>query len=683
MKFVLRPQRRRDGRAESRIALFPFLAVLICTMGALVPLLMAITRAAKRQAEAAALAKVADQTTDVQTGREDAQWRIEHLKQSRRKTEDQLADARLHLGHLEEHERRLREQLEQRKKTLHDLDRLERTDLRRSSEIKAELQLLRGQIEAAARRLAEARNAAAAKKPSYAIVPYEGPNQTHRRPIYVECRADAVVLQPEGIELTDSDFDGPLGPGNPLAAALRAAREYMLAQKDFDLETGEPYPMLLVRPEGINAYYAARAALTSWGSDFGYELIGDDWKLAFQPPDPRLARLVRQVVASARTSQARLAEAAPSHRGARTKVVYRAKPSGGGFVREEVTSNSAAGGYRPVRPAGPVAAQRSEGRGAWDEGSGPGNGGWHNPEHSEGRASPGSHALRSSGRATQNSSSYSDFEGGGYGDSPGSPTRGVAADANPLRGTNAATSPGTEGGHDPEHSEGRASPGSHALRSSGQDTRNSSSNSDVVPYAAAGTASSRPRNSYANGCENGLLPEGYVVGRPPREQDPSGLSPDGVTGRPLLPGQWEPTPPPPQSPDKDRKDDKPDERRGGCSTAKSLTAKRGKDWALRDAAGGSVGIRRPIRLECHADRLVVLSDRGPADNKVVPLGPRLGSSIDTLISAVWEQMEAWGIAGRSMYWRPVLKVSVAPDGEQRFDELSALLEGSGMIVERK
>ncbi len=153
------------------------------------------------------------------------------------------------------------------------------------------------------------------------MVPYEGPNQTHRRPIYLECRADAVVLQPEGIELTEADFEGPLGPGNPLAAALRAAREYMLAQRDFDPQAGEPYPMLLVRPEGISAYYAARAAMKSWGGDFGYELVGDDWKLAYPPPDPRLADVVRQAIASARVSQARLIAAAPRQYDTRSKSI--------------------------------------------------------------------------------------------------------------------------------------------------------------------------------------------------------------------------------------------------------------------------------------------------------------------------------------------------------------------------
>ena len=45
------------------------------------------------------------------------------------------------------------------------------------------------------------------------VIPVEGPNGTLRIPICVECRADTVVIQPEGIVLTEADFDGPMGPG--------------------------------------------------------------------------------------------------------------------------------------------------------------------------------------------------------------------------------------------------------------------------------------------------------------------------------------------------------------------------------------------------------------------------------------------------------------------------------------
>ena len=101
MKFTQRPQRRRSSQTGPGISLFPFLAVLICTMGALVPLLLAITRTARLQAEVAVAAKLAEQAAqrgaEVRIKREDVQWRIGQLKRSRQQTAAQLADARLEL----------------------------------------------------------------------------------------------------------------------------------------------------------------------------------------------------------------------------------------------------------------------------------------------------------------------------------------------------------------------------------------------------------------------------------------------------------------------------------------------------------------------------------------------------------------------------------------------------------
>ena len=53
-----RTQRRSPKQDGPGISLFPFLAVLICTMGVLVPLLLAITRTARMQAGAAALGEI-------------------------------------------------------------------------------------------------------------------------------------------------------------------------------------------------------------------------------------------------------------------------------------------------------------------------------------------------------------------------------------------------------------------------------------------------------------------------------------------------------------------------------------------------------------------------------------------------------------------------------------------------
>ena len=114
-----------------------------------------------------------------------------------------------------------------------------------------------------------------------------------------------------------------------------------------------------------------------------------------------------------------------------------------------------------------------------------------------------------------------------------------------------------------------------------------------------------------------------------------------------------------------------------------MANRRGEDWALRDGGHGAIGLTRPIRVECYADHLVIISDRGPARNKVVTFGPHTGKSIDALVSAVWEQIEGWGMAGRGMYWRPLLQVSVAPGGQRRFDDLESLLAGSGLTVQKK
>jgi hypothetical protein len=751
MKLSLQLQRRRPPRPGPSITLFPFLAVLICTMGALVPLLLAISRTARLQAAAAAEAKAAQQAaqfaTEAQTQREDVKWRIEQLKQSRRQTEAQLADARLELGHFEEHSRRLRGQIARYQDTVANVDRLEQADGQQTAQAEAELRQVRGQVEAAERQLDEARRAAAGRTRSYAVVPYEGPNQTRRRPIYIECLAEAVVLQPEGVRLSESDFDGPLGPGNPLAAALRAAREHMLAGRDFDPQAGEPYPMLLVRPEGIAAYYAARAAMKSWGGDFGYELIGDDWKLAYQPPDPRLAAVFRQVIATGRQSEARLAAAAPrqyGRRGAREQVAsgeYSQRPGaavpggaasgegsvergdGGGpgtSVPSSVGRNT--GGQGPAAAGGEIAGSPLRSAEGW------GGGAVGNPYRSSaqraGGSSMGSLAGSPSLAGDPSTSSVGNPEAAitgatGSGDQPvGNPGRGDGTRSAPAvpggpygspAGSSVTAAQGGGSGLSPTGpclgeagggQFGAACPHPSPLpKGEGTYDKNPLSKGEgtydknPLPKGEGryGSGALRAPTEGWSGEKTSEGPEGYVAGQPPREREPDplrrGESADEpperiVRGRGLRPGEWEPPPDlPPDRPEKKDKDD-PADRKGGRH-GKSSVDRRGEDWALRDTARGSVGITRPIRVECYANRLVVISDRGPANNRVVPLGKSTESSIDTFISATWGQMESWGMAGRGMYWRPVLQVSVAPDAQQRFAELARLLEGSGLAVERK
>lgn len=357
--------RRQTGVTMS---LFPFLVVLMCTMGSLILLLVIVARQARLQGAERASEHNAEVRKDLEDAREWAQLEIEEYQHSREKTESQLADARLALGHVEDHARLLRQKLARLEASWRELEALQGEGAGRREELESQIERVRGEIARTELDVAQARRAANQRR-SYAVVPYEGPHGTHRRPIYLECRADAVVLQPEGVAFAAEDFAGPLGSGNSLDVALRAVREYLLRHKAFDREeSGEPYPLLLVRPEGIEAYYAARAAMQSWASDFGYELIGDDWQLEFPAPDPQLAEEVAQAVATARLRQQRLLAASPSLSSRRSPAGFVVSSHRGGLVPRGGSGDDDASAYKPQRPFGRFGSQydasddRDEGR---------------------------------------------------------------------------------------------------------------------------------------------------------------------------------------------------------------------------------------------------------------------------------------------------------------------------------
>lgn len=554
--------RKKD---ETSVALFPFLAVLVCAMGALILLLVVLARQAEVQVASAERQKQQDEIAEFSDAREMAQWRLAQVRQSRGAAEQQLADARLRLGHSENQLR----QLEARLSALEGQWKALARPRSSGQPLQEERQRLEAEIAKTQRQIADAQSAAASRGKSYSIIPYRGSQGTAKRPVYLECRRDAIVLQPEGIEFSPDDFRGPLGPENALARALRTAREHLAASG------GEVYPLLVVRPDGIVGYYAAREALKSWGPEFGYELIGSDWPLRFPPADPQLATAVNQAVAAARRERRQLAvvaaslrmegrespggpsgDGSPRSEPARgPKVVYRAAP-GGGLIREEVAGGSTRRGY----------------------------------------------------------------------------TRQDDDDSDRLQWTAGEKSGGAPGG-------------------GGTGTANPSASR---PTTVAGAATKRPED---------LLP-----GRPQDEPSPPAPSGEGVA---LRPGEWIPTDPRAKPPEP-----KPEKSR------KSLAETRGKNWGLPDATANAGPITRPIRVDCWPDRLIVYADDGRIE-QIVQFAARPEDSMDQLISAVWEHIKRWGIAGQRMYWKPILTVYVASGADHRFEELQTLLENSGLEVRRK
>ena len=175
-------------------------------------------------------------------------------------------------------------------------------------------------------------------KPGLAVIPHKGQYNTNRYPIYVVCTSHGVLLQPEGIYLTASDFACNLSLGSPLEAAMRAKREYLLKQNAFDpVQDGEPYPLILVRPDGIEYYYAARMAISAFGDDFGYKLIGEKQadELVYPPEDSEMTAAIQEAVDRARINMREMAKMAPAMEGsANGPVAYRVNGAG---AREAVS----------------------------------------------------------------------------------------------------------------------------------------------------------------------------------------------------------------------------------------------------------------------------------------------------------------------------------------------------------
>lgn len=576
---------KRRGRhsghpSENPISLFPFLAVLICTMGVLILLLVILVRQARMKALAEARSHASAVTEDIPSEEElrrfaeDIEWQMEQLRSSREKTQQQLAEARLLLGHLEDSLRRLRQEAEIWRNKLAELaasrtgDKARHEASRRAQE--AELATLR-------RRIAELKEQLAAAetqppKRSYAIIPYQGPHGTNRRPIYLECRADGVYLQPEGIRFTPADFAASLGPGNPLDAALRAVREELLSRGQFDpLKDGEPYPLLIVRPGGIEAYYAARAAMTSWGTEFGYELIEEDWKLNYPPPDPTLAKVVQEAVALARRRQEFLAQSAPARFG--RPRLYRPAPYVGGAVEESAESLQGGVADDPM-----LARWQAKLR------SGP---------------------AESGGEKTPQAGSA------------GNPSAVVQAGSVAV----------------PEGAEVAVSDGALGMER-------------MSPAPQVSQAEKRPAASSGLNGRSGIP-----------------LSPSGQPASPSNPGQA---------------------NAGGEASIslRPLAERYGKDWGLVNHDRDAIPVTRPIRIECFPDRLVLVPDDRRAGARVFLLEDGPERAVEGLVAAIKDCISGWGIAGRGMYWRPVLRVYVSPGGERTFQMLSTLLTESGVVVER-
>lgn len=730
--------RRRGGLSPN---LFPFLAVLICTLGTLILMLAMVAQnagevmaAAKPDLEQSAVSladpvetqRLAEAAAQLEQGIREARWHREQSVKARESQTADLEERRDRLAHLEDHSRRLREELEslttEVEKSLEengDVLQVQQTLDQVLTDIERE--------KAAITKLAEDLQT---QTPRIVIVPHQGPNGTDRRPVYIECRSDGIYLQPGDRHIPSEHLEPIPGMPNPLDAALRAIRYH--AMKEYG-DAIAPYPLLIIRPDGIAAYAVARAAMHQWDDQFGYELLPADVELAFPPPD---AALDNKVAATLRQAMDR-----------RAVMVAQLRGSGGGSSGRQGNGYTRDGaGHADGRPD--FASGNSRGtyaQGASDSGYGDGVG-----MAPQGNAGVGPNAafasnsslpalsaasmsrgdqqgvvgqFRSSSDAGQPRGTAAGAQGqgkisanGNYpaGTSPGhslapsanaqalngqqtgsgqqaglgsSETIGGPAGQANLAGTSGAA-PGQfgsqsgdgnagggrlSGGQLGEAPEG-TSPTDGSFASGGSTGSNVGNDSAAMVSGSDRFPADQTSDGAATGTDSGTAGTGGSMAAGSLASGASGAA--GGTGGSQASGSATPPTDGAQSPSVSAS--------FGNANEPPPVTRVGRDWALppQSVSGPKTEMLRTIRVECHPDRFVLLPEGGRGEAKAYSFADGdIQRASMKLATDVRERVRNWGTSIPGSRWQPVLDVIVAAGAQPRFEQMRQLYDGSGLVIE--
>ena len=614
---------------------FPFLAVLLCVIGALV-LLLVINVTNSR---ASARNQVQSELTEaIEEAKERSDYLVsisEELQARRQQVGKQIELRRSELARAEDHIERLEKDLLEAQARLEKLE-----DMQESSELKANdparIQELKDQIEAQKLRLAEAIAERKDQTPAFSIIPYEGANRTTRRPVYLECTAQGVVIQPEGVLVSIEDLGPPHGPGNPLDAALRVLRNAYQSRDAIYGITIPPYPLLLVRPEGIASYALARSAMSGWDDQFGYELIDAQMELAFPDGIPELKTDLVRALGVAKDRQRALVAALPakySRNPFATKTEETWDSIDADLARGANRSESIARGSQVGKDSGIEQDRR------WEMIE-------QLPASSLGRSDSNgfSSGLMPAGKELGSG-------GSGVGSTVEAETSTAQGDGSrgDRSGSEGTGSEGTQGGG--SQVEGSMSPTSGGARSSSNRFSASSSGS------SGGSASLEQS------------PEDEQMQRAMQEQAIKQQAGESLPGSRA------------SSASSASAGESKKKTSGADSDLKPISLTAGKDWATSRMDNRSTPVSRPIRIIVLQDRWLMCSEGQDwkYDAEIsLEQGPQAASA--ELQESIRDRVESWGLSLPGGYWVPSLSVQAAADAEQSLLRMQRLLEGSGVII---
>lgn len=708
---------RKNGHGDQAASLFPFLAVLLCTVGALVLILIMIVG----RSQAGVKEAITEREERIAEVRAQVELMRDGFKDDRSAIQLEIEKKRLSLQSLELQTTDLQKELSELGETA-ELIAKKLTVENESNATDIVATELQKQLQEAAEKLKANLEKPAEGKPVFAIIPYEGNNGTHRRPIYLDCRADGILIQPEGVLIGLKDLRPPYGPGNPLDAALRTIRNYY-APSDGALNTSA-YPLLVVRSSGIRTYALARMAMAGWDDQFGYELIQDDMELTFPDGEPALAKQVEQTLVSSRSRQAALVMAMPGkYRQAMAELSDEnidfsesndpdlADDSGsalnsgltGSGVGGDLANGPASGygsgrggfAFAPDGSRNEIGIPQSTGErldgsqrgssggpmGFATGGTTPGRNISGNKHSASSRSGvmpsdmhEGSGSLHLAGSWNQDATDFSPNALPGA----GSFAEGALNGGRYTRGTGAGTSPNGLINGSSQTDFASAGEAGGTMSSEGFDTKsktNSSGGNGTFRDAMNAARARQQGTPSADGSTGGLSTADSGAGGSQIAISPgSGFGSFGGAGQMNNDVSGDPSSTQSLSPSAQLAKRKPE-------NAESVAKRKGRNWAWSAGPSRETAVVRTIRVACYEDRWLVLPDQiGKEKPKTVMLDRALQTSAEELAQVIADRVDRWGYALDGGYWKPVLQVEVARGGESRFEQLKKLLDGSGLDI---
>ena len=310
-------------RKKLEVSTFPFLAVLLCTMGSLILLLLVMDKKAKK----AALEKAYEASWTQQKKLQD-KTNVEKLITESEKNAwvklktEQHGENLIKESALEKEIVLLKTELAQIEKNYKPIsskgnaEELPKKETAIAEE-KARINILEKTLEteksAADKNLKDTKNLSEKivtmelilkelkasinkDKFAYSIVPYFGKNGLNRKPLYVECNEAGIILFPDKKLFPSDDETDNLK--NELLNRTSQLREYLL--QTLGPKDAIPYLMILVRPGGITNYWKLQTIIKPMDIDFGYELVDKIWVLDIPleqsaPAPAKLSTMIRPI----------------------------------------------------------------------------------------------------------------------------------------------------------------------------------------------------------------------------------------------------------------------------------------------------------------------------------------------------------------------------------------------------